>query len=100
MAFWEIAKKTGRALAMTVAVAATVSLTAAPGTAYADWNGHGGGRGNGGGGRRGGGGWHCGGGHWCGRMGGGARGCPSVPGGRPPRAAHAGSAYPTHFQFK
>ena len=56
MAFIDIAKKTGRVLAVTVAVLATVSLTSGPGTAYAQRGGgwHGGG---GGGGWHGGGGW-------------------------------------------
>src|SRR3979490_704576 len=51
MAFMEVAKKTGRALAVTAAIVAAVSFTAAPSTAYAQ-RGHGGGGGwDGGGGR-------------------------------------------------
>ena len=53
MSFIEIAKKTGRGLAMTAAILAAVSLTAAPGTAFArDWHGggHWGGHHHGGGG--------------------------------------------------
>jgi hypothetical protein len=66
MAFIDIAKKTGRVLAVTVAVLAAVSLTSGPGTAYAQrgggWHGGGGGGGWHGGGGWGGGGW--GGGGW------------------------------------
>ena len=47
MAFIDIAKKTGRGLAVTAAVLAAVSFTSAPGTAYAQRDG--GGRGGGGG---------------------------------------------------
>src|SRR3954452_6244275 len=74
MAFIELAKKTGRALAVTAAIVAAVSFSAAPSTAYAQ-RGHGGGggwHGGGGGWHGGGGGWHGGGGGWHG--GGGWRG--------------------------
>ena len=47
MGFIDIAKKTGRGLAVTAAVLAAVSFTSAPGTAYAQRDG--GGRGGGGG---------------------------------------------------
>ena len=40
MAFIDIAKKTGRGLAVTAAVLAAVSLTTAPGTAYAERGDH------------------------------------------------------------
>jgi uncharacterized membrane protein len=65
MAFIDIAKKTGRGLAVTAAVLAAVSLTTAPETAYAQRGGGGGGGGgfHGGGGGWGGG-WHGGGGGW------------------------------------
>src|SRR5437773_1535163 len=66
MAFIELAKKIGRALAVTAAIVAAVSFTAAPSTAYAQ-RGHGGG---GGGWHGGGGGWHGGGGGWRGGGGG------------------------------
>ncbi len=60
MSFVEIAKKTGRGLALTAALFAAGSLAAAPGTAYArDW--HGGGN-------------HWGGGHWGGHHHGGGAG--------------------------
>src|SRR3954465_10793464 len=63
MAFKDLAKKSGRGLAVATAVLAAVSLTAAPGSAYArDW--HGG---------HGGGGWHGGGGHWGGHHRGGGQ---------------------------
>src|ERR1700676_3240567 len=67
MAFIDIAKKTGRVLAVTVAVLAAVSLTSGPGTAYAQ---RGGGWHDGGGG----GGWHGGGGWGRGWGGGGGGG--------------------------
>jgi hypothetical protein len=56
MGFIDIAKKTGRGLAVTAAVLAAVSFTSAPGTAYAqrDGGGRGGGGGQGGGGQQGG----------------------------------------------
>jgi hypothetical protein len=79
MAFIDIAKTTGRGLAVTAVVLATVSLTTAPGTAYAErgdheGGGHEDGDWHGRGGHWGGGDWH-GGGHRRGEGWGGGRPC-------------------------
>jgi hypothetical protein len=68
LAFIDIAKKTGRGLAVTAAVLAAVSLITAPETAYAERGDHEGGGRHGDGNHEGGGhedgGWHGRGGHW------------------------------------
>jgi hypothetical protein len=74
MAFIDIAKKTGRGLAVTAAVLAAVSLTTVPETAYAQRGGGGGGGGGFHGGGSGGGGFHGGGGGWGGGWHGGGGG--------------------------
>jgi hypothetical protein len=97
MAFMEVAKKTGRALAVTTAIVAAVSFSAAPGTAYAQ-RGHGGG----GGWHGGGGGWHGGGGGWRGHRGGGWGGAGiglGVLGGALAGAAIANSYYGYPYSY-
>ena len=63
MAFLDIAKKTGRVLAVTAAVLAAASLAIAPRTAYAERGDHEDGGRHGGGGDHERGAWHRGGGH-------------------------------------
>src|SRR5215469_6477582 len=86
MCFIEIAKKTGRGLALSAALLAAGSLVAAPGTAYArDW--HGGGH-------------HWGGGHWGGHRGGeGARIALGIIGGALAGAAIASTANPYYYPY-
>jgi hypothetical protein len=89
MAFIDIAKTTGRGLAVTAVVLAAVSLTTAPGTAYAERGDHEGGGRHGGGDHEGSGhkdgDWRGGGGHWGGGdwHGGGHRRGEGWGGGRP-----------------
>jgi hypothetical protein len=83
MGFIEIAKKTGRGLALSAALLAAGSLVAAPGTAYArDW--HGGGH-------------HWGGGHWGGHRGGGI--ALGIIGGALAGAAIASTANPYNYNY-
>jgi hypothetical protein len=86
MSFVEIAKKTGRGLALTAALFAAGSLAAAPGTAYArDW--HGGGN-------------HWGGGHWGGHHHGGGAGIGlGLLGGALAGAAIASAANPYYYPY-
>ena len=83
---FEIAKKSGRGLALTAALFAAGSLAAAPGTAYArDW--HGGGN-------------HWGGGHWGGyHRGGGAGIGLGLLGGALAGAAIASAANPYYYPY-
>jgi hypothetical protein len=83
---FEIAKKTGRGLALTAALFAAGSLAAAPGTAYArDW--HGGGN-------------HWGGGHWGGHHHGGGAGIGlGLLGGALAGAAIASAANPYYYPY-
>lgn len=84
MGFIEIAKKTGRGLALSAALLAAGSLVAAPGTAYArDW--HGGGH-------------HWGGGHWGGHRGGGGIAL-GIIGGALAGAAIASTANPYYYPY-
>jgi len=86
MSFIEIAKKTGRGLALSAALFAAGSLAAAPGTAYArDW--HGGG--------------HWGGGHWGGHHhgGGGAGIALGLIGGALAGAAIASAGNPYYYPY-
>ena len=86
MGFIEIAKKTGRGLALTAALFAAGSLAAAPGTAYArDWHGAG----------------HWGGGHWGGhhRGGGGAEIALGIIGGALAGAAIASATNPYYYPY-
>lgn len=83
MGFIEIAKKTGRGLALSAALLAAGSLVVAPGTAYArDW--HGGGH-------------HWGGGHWGGHRGGGI--ALGIIGGALAGAAIASTANPYYYPY-
>jgi hypothetical protein len=90
MSFTEIAKKTGRGLALTAALFAAGSLAAAPSTAYArDW--HGGGHWGGG---------HWGGGHWGGHHHGGGAGLAfGLIGGALAGAAIASAANPYYYPY-
>ena len=86
MSFIEIAKKTGRGLALSAALLAAGSLAAIPGTAYArDW--HGGGH-------------HWDGGHWGGHRGGGGAGIAlGLLGGALAGAAIASAANPYNYNY-